>query len=75
LFTGDHIWWSRHRRRLNASRDYCWYSWREQIASVRLLERYAFEWILPGHGERVHFAPNQMAREMARLTSALAASR
>ena len=55
LFSGDHIWWSRARGRLNASRDVCWYSWRRQVESVALLERYSFEWVLPGHGERAHF--------------------
>src|SRR5262249_52236572 len=44
LFSGDHIWWSRTRGRLSASRDVCWYSWPEQVRSVKLLERYSFEW-------------------------------
>jgi glyoxylase-like metal-dependent hydrolase (beta-lactamase superfamily II)/ferredoxin len=73
LFSGDHIWWSRNRRRLNASRDVCWYSWREQVASVRLLEGYSFEWVLPGHGERVYFPREEMARQVARLSGAVAA--
>jgi glyoxylase-like metal-dependent hydrolase (beta-lactamase superfamily II)/ferredoxin len=73
LFSGDHIWWSRNRGRLNASPDVCWYSWREQVASVRLLETYSFEWILPGHGERAHFAPQEMARQFSRLVNAVAA--
>jgi len=74
LFTGDHIWWSRVRQRLNASRDVCWYSWPQQVQSVSMLERYAFEWILPGHGERVHFPREEMRRQMARLVSAVAAA-
>jgi glyoxylase-like metal-dependent hydrolase (beta-lactamase superfamily II)/ferredoxin len=73
LFSGDHIWWSRGRGRLNASRDVCWHSWREQVQSVRLMGDYSFEWILPGHGERIHFPRQQMAHEVARLVSALAA--
>lgn len=73
LFTGDHIWWSRVRQRLNASRDVCWYSWPQQVRSVSLLEQYAFEWILPGHGERAHFPREEMRRQMARLVSAVAA--
>jgi glyoxylase-like metal-dependent hydrolase (beta-lactamase superfamily II)/ferredoxin len=72
LFAGDHIWWSRHRGRLNASRDVCWYSWREQVASVRRLERYSFEWVLPGHGERVHLPPEEMSRQMASLAGLVA---
>ncbi len=27
LFSGDHLWWSRNRGRLTASREVCWYSW------------------------------------------------
>src|SRR5262245_44896450 len=50
LFSGDHIWWSRVRGRLNASRDVCWYSWPQQKESVRRLRDYSFEWVLPGHG-------------------------
>jgi glyoxylase-like metal-dependent hydrolase (beta-lactamase superfamily II) len=71
LFTGDHIWWSRARGRLSASRDVCWYSWREQVSSVKLLEGLRFEWVLPGHGERVHFPYGQMKEELARLVGAL----
>jgi glyoxylase-like metal-dependent hydrolase (beta-lactamase superfamily II)/ferredoxin len=73
LFTGDHIWWSRNRGRLNASRDVCWYSWGEQVASVRRLQNYSFEWVLPGHGERIYFPRPEMAHEMSRLVAALAA--
>ncbi len=73
LFTGDHIWWSRNRGRLTASRDVCWYSWREQVESVRLLEGYSFEWVLPGHGQRVHFSREEMSRELGRLVQAVAA--
>ena len=71
LFSGDHIWWSRERRRLNASRDVCWYSWPQQVESVARLESYTFAWVLPGHGERVHFAREEMRREMAKLTAAV----
>jgi glyoxylase-like metal-dependent hydrolase (beta-lactamase superfamily II)/ferredoxin len=73
LFSGDHIWWSRRRGRLTASRDVCWYSWPEQVASVQRLEKYSFEWVLPGHGERAYFPRGQMVREIARLVEAVAA--
>jgi glyoxylase-like metal-dependent hydrolase (beta-lactamase superfamily II)/ferredoxin len=71
LFSGDHIWWSRVRARLNASRDVCWYSWRQQVESVARLADYSFEWVLPGHGERVYFARDEMRRQMARLIQAV----
>jgi len=71
LFSGDHLWWSRARARLNASRDVCWHSWRQQVASVKLLASYDFEWVLPGHGERVYFPAEEMKRELSRLIAAL----
>ena len=73
LFSGDHIWWSRVRRRLNASPDVCWYSWKQQVESVERLAPYSFEWVLPGHGERAHFPADEMRNQMLRLTEALAA--
>ena len=73
LFSGDHLWWSRHRSRLTASRDVCWYSWPEQVRSVRLLAQYQFEWVLPGHGERAHFPAPEMQLQLATLTHLLAA--
>jgi glyoxylase-like metal-dependent hydrolase (beta-lactamase superfamily II) len=72
LFSGDHLWWSRRRGRLTASRDVCWYSWPEQVRSVRKLAGYEFEWVLPGHGERVHFAREEMRREMEKVIGAVA---
>jgi glyoxylase-like metal-dependent hydrolase (beta-lactamase superfamily II) len=72
LFSGDHIWWSRVRGRLNASRDVCWYSWKQQVESVALLRRYSFEWVLPGHGERVRFPREEMRQQMSRLIEAVA---
>jgi glyoxylase-like metal-dependent hydrolase (beta-lactamase superfamily II)/ferredoxin len=71
LFSGDHMWWSRNRSRLTASRDVCWHSWRQQVASVKLLAGFDFEWVLPGHGERAHFPEGQMKRELQRLVEAL----
>ena len=73
LFTGDHLWWSRNRGRLTASRDVCWYSWPAQVRSVRLLAAYDFAWVLPGHGERAHFTPDRMRAELSKLLGALAA--
>ena len=38
---------------LSASEDYCWYSWPQQAESMERLADYRFEWVLPGHGQRV----------------------
>jgi glyoxylase-like metal-dependent hydrolase (beta-lactamase superfamily II)/ferredoxin len=73
LFSGDHIWWSRVRGRLKASRDVCWYSWREQVESVARLAAWQFEWVLPGHGERAHFSGAEMGHALQRLISEISA--
>jgi glyoxylase-like metal-dependent hydrolase (beta-lactamase superfamily II)/ferredoxin len=74
LFTGDHLWWSREQKSLNAGRDVCWYSWEEQTRSMAALAKFTFEWVLPGHGERVKQAPERMRQQIeqliARMTSA-----
>jgi glyoxylase-like metal-dependent hydrolase (beta-lactamase superfamily II)/ferredoxin len=73
LFTGDHLAWDRDTGRLSASRDYCWYSWREQVASMARLADYSFEWVLPGHGQRVHLSYDDMKRHMAVLVEEMRA--
>lgn len=67
LFTGDHLHWNRGQQRLGASRDYCWDSWARQTESVRRLADYRFEWILPGHGQRVHLPAAEMRRQVLEL--------
>ncbi len=71
LFSGDHLWWSREQLRLHASRSVCWYSWEEQRRSVRRLVDYSFEWVLPGHGQRVKLERHRMREHLARLASRL----
>ena len=70
LFSGDHIWWSRPRGRLTASRGVCWYSWERQVESVALLAHYRFEWVLPGHGQRAFFPAPEMRNQVTRLIEA-----
>ena len=64
LFTGDHLDWDRHEHRLDASYDYCWYSWARQTESMSRLAGFRFEWVLPGHGQRVHLPGTEMSRQM-----------
>ncbi|MBD2167333.1 MBL fold metallo-hydrolase [Calothrix membranacea FACHB-236] len=64
LFTGDHLAWSENLHQLNAFRDFCWYSWTEQIKSMRKLANYSFEWVLPGHGRRFHADVEIMHQQM-----------
>ena len=71
LFTGDHLAWDRQEKQLEAYEDYCWYSWPRQVESMERLAGFDFEWVLPGHGERVHFPQRRMKDELARLIDAL----
>lgn len=74
LFTGDHLAYNPHRKRLMAFREHCWYSWDVQAESMKSLAKYDFEWILPGHGSRVKLKKGEsrnlvaeLAREMAEV--------
>lgn len=67
LFSGDHLWWSRKRNGLYGSKDYCWYSWEEQIESFKLLEQYQFQWVLPGHGDRIHLSKEEVQKQLQLL--------
>ncbi|MBW4688034.1 MAG: MBL fold metallo-hydrolase [Komarekiella atlantica HA4396-MV6] len=64
LFTGDHLAWSERYHQLAAFYDVCWYSWSEQIKSMRQLANYSFEWVLPGHGRRFHASTDTMRQQM-----------
>lgn len=67
LFTGDHLDWDRDEQRLAASENYCWYSWPKQAESMRRLADYRFEWVLPGHGQKVRLPADEMRAQILRL--------
>ncbi len=69
LFTGDHLAWSARLGHLYAFRNACWYSWTEQIASMRRLLDFSFEWVLPGHGRPVHLPAAEMRRSLERCVT------
>lgn len=73
LFTGDHLDWDRDTRQLSASRDYCWYSWQDQTESMARLALFQFEWVLPGHGQRVHLPAEEMVQQLHRLVRSMKA--
>jgi hypothetical protein len=35
------------------------------------LSRYPFEWVLPGHGQRVHLPQSEMRKQMNRLVQSM----
>ena len=59
LFTGDHLWWDPDARSLEAPRRLVWRS-RAMVQSTEKLLNYRFEWVLPGHGDRVKLPSDQM---------------
>jgi glyoxylase-like metal-dependent hydrolase (beta-lactamase superfamily II)/ferredoxin len=69
LFTGDHLWATDDQTGLEASREFCWYSWSEQRASIARLAEYSFRHVLPGHGRRFT-APDAEAMRAAVLRAA-----
>ncbi len=75
LFTGDHLWWSRERQALSASRDVCWHSWPQQVASMDQLRQFSFKWVLPGHGQRIKLEPGESAPQLERLLERMRGSR
>jgi glyoxylase-like metal-dependent hydrolase (beta-lactamase superfamily II) len=66
LFTGDHLAWSKDRQTLTAFRSVAWYSWTEQIRSMKKLLTSDFEWVLPGHGDIHHSDVDNMRAHLAR---------
>jgi glyoxylase-like metal-dependent hydrolase (beta-lactamase superfamily II)/ferredoxin len=67
LFTGDHLWWDRDDQQLGASRSYCWHSWPRQMESMARLLDHSFEWVLPGHGQRIQLSAGEMRSQLAGL--------
>ena len=59
LFTGDHLWWDPDRRSLEAPQRLVWRSG-PMLQSIEKLLGYPFEWVLPGHGDRVHLPQAEM---------------
>jgi glyoxylase-like metal-dependent hydrolase (beta-lactamase superfamily II) len=64
LFTGDSLAWSFESDDLTAWRDFCWYSWTEQIQSLKRLLEYSFEWVCAGHGGSKGLPPAEMNRRL-----------
>jgi glyoxylase-like metal-dependent hydrolase (beta-lactamase superfamily II) len=69
LFTGDHLAWSPNRNTLTAFRSVAWYSWPEQIRSMKKLVSYDFEWVLPGHGDMHRDDRSNMQQHLAKCIS------
>jgi hypothetical protein len=51
-----------------------WYSWRKQTESMERLLRFNFEWVLPGHGQRIKLTAAEMRSELEALVNRMKAS-
>lgn len=66
LFTGDHLWWDPHSKALDAPTRLVWKKW-TLMDSLRKLLGYRFEWVLAGHGDRVHLSSAEMRVQLQAL--------
>lgn len=71
LFTGDHLDFDRETQHLAASEDYCWHSWAQQRESISRLAEYSFEWVLPGHGQKVKLPAAEMQKQLRQLAETM----
>ena len=53
LFTGDHLWWEPDINQLGSPRQLVW-DQEQLLRSIEKLLSFRFEWVLAGHGDRVH---------------------
>jgi len=63
LFSGDHLWWEPEAQRLAMPTHYYW-NQQKQVDSSQNLQQYRFEWVLPGHGNRVKLTEEKMKTAM-----------
>jgi glyoxylase-like metal-dependent hydrolase (beta-lactamase superfamily II) len=66
LFTGDHLWWDPKTRSLQAPQRLVWRS-RAMVQSLEKLLGDQFEWVLPGHGDRIKLTPEEMRHQLRLL--------
>jgi glyoxylase-like metal-dependent hydrolase (beta-lactamase superfamily II)/ferredoxin len=66
LFTGDHMGWDREINGLRLATVYVWDEPTLRRSTERLLD-YAFEWVLPGHSDRMYLPADRMKEELRLL--------
>jgi len=73
LFSGDSLAWSWRRNDLVAWEDVAWYSWSEQLRSLRRFAQSErrFSWVLPGHGKWHGASSDEMHQRLTALLDRL----
>jgi glyoxylase-like metal-dependent hydrolase (beta-lactamase superfamily II) len=72
LFTGDSLAWNFETEDLEAFRRYCWWSWCEQLQSLKQLLNYRFQWVFAGHGGSRYLASIEMHARLEALLERMA---
>lgn len=72
VFTGDHLSWDREINGLRLATVYVWDEETLRRSAASLLD-YSFEWVLPGHGDRIHLPVSRMKEELRFLLERRAA--
>lgn len=68
-FSGDSFYWSRTTDDLEVAASVTWYSIEVLAASLeRTAGALRFEWLLPGHGDRMRLPAAEMARRLREMT-------
>ncbi|MGH7165356.1 MAG: MBL fold metallo-hydrolase [Nitrospiraceae bacterium] len=65
-FTGDHMWWDRDLKGFDLPSVLLWRQDRLLQSTERLVD-YSFEWVLPGHGERMRLSTDEMKEQLKKL--------
>lgn len=73
LFSGDHLWWDRDLKELGTPQNLVWNK-RLLLKSVAKLLDHRFEWVLPGHGDRIRLPAGEMNAHLERLLKRRAAA-
>ena len=66
LFSGDHLWWDRDLQQLGTPENLVWNTAQLEQSIKKLLD-HDFEWVLPGHGERIHLEPTEVKNALEQL--------
>lgn len=69
LFTGDHLFFDKDIHRIYASKNVNWYSWNEQLNSIKKLVDLNVEWIFPGHGGWAHVGSKAYKTDLQNILS------
>lgn len=69
LFSGDSLKFNRQLKQVETwDPQWTWFDYRMQAKSVAGLADFSFQWLLPSHGTRVKFEPDEMQAQIRRAS-------